>query len=96
MTTSLSLPHFSLAVGDVQYFFSFIVYIIVVVVISNLASKLRGKVEMLKQSELKNIGLYGLSRDLVTAHTIDQVLSIMVRHTLEIFPCEMVDLSAGE
>lgn len=82
-------PHFSFAVGDVQYFFSFVVYIIVVVVISNLASKLRGKVEMLKQSELKNIGLYGLSKDLVTAHTIDQVLSLMVRHTLEIFPCEM-------
>jgi two-component system sensor histidine kinase KdpD len=82
-------PHFSFAVGDVQYFFSFVVYIIVVVVISNLASKLRSKVEMLKQSEMKNIGLYGLSKDLVTAHTIDQVLSIMVRHTLEIFPCEM-------
>jgi two-component system sensor histidine kinase KdpD len=82
-------PYFTFAVGDVEYFVSFIVYIIVVVVISNLASKLRGKVEMLKQSELKNIGLYGLSRDLVTAHTVEQVLSIMVRHTLEIFPCEM-------
>jgi two-component system sensor histidine kinase KdpD len=46
-------------------------------------------VELLKQSEVKNIGLYGLSRDLVTAHTVEQVLSIMVRHTLEIFPCEM-------
>lgn len=82
-------PYFTFAVGDVQYFFSFIVYIIVVVVISNLASKLRSKVELLKQSEVKNIGLYGLSRDLVTAHTIEQVLSLMVRHTLEIFPCEM-------
>jgi two-component system sensor histidine kinase KdpD len=82
-------PYFTFTVGDVQYFVSFIVYIIIVVVISNLASKLRGKVEMLKQSELKNIGLYGLSKDLVTAHTIEQVLSIMVRHTLEIFPCEM-------
>jgi two-component system sensor histidine kinase KdpD len=58
-------------------------------VISNLAYRLRRKVEMLKQSELKNIGLYGLSRDLVTSHTTEQVLSIMVRHTLEIFPCEM-------
>jgi two-component system sensor histidine kinase KdpD len=82
-------PHFTFAVADVQYFVSFIVYIIVVVVISNLASKLRSKVELLKQSEVKNIGLYGLSRDLVTAHTVEQVLSIMVRHTLQIFPCEM-------
>jgi two-component system sensor histidine kinase KdpD len=82
-------PYFTFAVRDVQYFFSFIVYMIVVVVISNLASKLRSRVEMLKQSELKNIGLYGLSRDLVTARTVEQVLSIMVRHTQEIFPCEM-------
>lgn len=82
-------PYFTFAVGDVRYFLSFIIYIVIVVVISNLASQLRSKVEMLKQSEVKNIGLYGLSRDLVTAHTIEQVLSLMVRHTLEIFPCEM-------
>jgi two-component system sensor histidine kinase KdpD len=82
-------PHFTFVVHDVQYFVSFIVYIIVVVVISNLASQLRSKVEMLKQSEVKNIGLYGLSRDLVTARNVEQVLAIMVRHTLQIFPCEM-------
>jgi two-component system sensor histidine kinase KdpD len=82
-------PYFTFAVRDVQYFVSFVVYITIAVVISNLAYRLRRKVEMLKQSELKNIGLYGLSRDLVTAHTVEQVLSIMVRHTLEIFPCEM-------
>lgn len=83
-------PYFTFSVSDVEYFVSFIVYMIVVVVISNLASKLRAKVMMLKESEVKNIALYGLSRDLVTAHTVEQVLSIMVRHTLEIFPCEMV------
>jgi len=82
-------PYFSFAVQDVQYFVSFIAYITIAVLISNLAYRLRRKVEMLKQSEAKNIGLYGLSRDLVTAHTVEQVLSIMVRHTLEIFPCEM-------
>jgi two-component system, OmpR family, sensor histidine kinase KdpD len=83
-------PYFSFTVGDVKYLVSFVVYIIVVGVISNLASKLRSKVEMLKQSEVKNIALYGLSRDLVTAHTVEQVLSIMVRHTLQIFPCEII------
>jgi two-component system sensor histidine kinase KdpD len=82
-------PYFTFAVRDIQYFVSFVVYITVAVVISNLAYRLRRRLEMLKQSELKNIGLYGLSRDLVTAHTVEQVLSIMVRHTLEIFPCEM-------
>ena len=83
-------PYFTFTVGDVQYFVSFIVFIIVVGVISNLAFRLRSKVELLKQSEVKNIALYGLSRDLVTAHTIEHVLSLMVRHALQIFPCEMV------
>jgi two-component system sensor histidine kinase KdpD len=83
-------PYFTFTVGDVRYFVSFIVYIIVVGVISNLASQLRSKIELLKQSEVKNVALYGLSRDLVTAHTVEQVLSIMVRHTLQIFPCAMI------
>ncbi len=82
-------PYFTFVVGDVRYFVSFVVYIIVVGVISNLASQLRSKIELLKQSEVKNIGLYGLSRDLVTARTVEQVLAIMVRHTTQIFPCEM-------
>jgi two-component system sensor histidine kinase KdpD len=83
-------PYFTFVVGDVQYFVSFIAYIIVVGVISNLASQLRSRMELLKQSEVKNIALYGLSRDLVTAHTVEHVLSLMVRHALQIFPCEMV------
>jgi two-component system sensor histidine kinase KdpD len=90
-------PYFTFTVGDVRYFVSFIVYIIVVGVISNLASQLRNKIELLKQSEVKNIALYGLSRDLVTARTVEQALSIMVRHTLHIFPCEtIIFLPEGE
>jgi two-component system sensor histidine kinase KdpD len=83
-------PYFTFVVRDVQYFISFVVYIVVVWVISNLAFQLRGKMELLKQSETKNIALYALSRDLVTAQTVEEVLSLMVRHTLQIFPCEMV------
>ncbi len=82
-------PYFSFTVSDVQYFVSYLIFVIVVGVISNLASQLRSKVELLKQSETKNIALYGLSRDLVTAHRVEQVLSLMVRHTQQIFPCEM-------
>jgi two-component system sensor histidine kinase KdpD len=83
-------PYFTFAVRDVRYFVSFVVYIIIVAVISNLASQLRSKIGLLKQSEVKNIALYGFSRDLVTAHRVEHVLSLMVRHTLQIFPCEMV------
>jgi two-component system sensor histidine kinase KdpD len=82
-------PYFTLTVSDIEYFLSFVVYVIVVVVISNLASQVRSKVEMLRQSESRSNALYALSRDFITAHTVEQVLSILVRHTTQIFPGEM-------
>jgi two-component system sensor histidine kinase KdpD len=82
-------PYFTLTISDLEYFLWFVVYVVVVLVISNLALKLRSKVEMLRQSESRSTTLYALSRDLVTAHTVEQVLSILVRHTTQIFPCGM-------
>jgi two-component system sensor histidine kinase KdpD len=82
-------PYFTLTISDLEYFLWFVVYVVVVLVISNLALKLRSKVEMLRQSESRSTTLYALSRDLVTAHTVEQVLSILVRHTTQIFPCQM-------
>jgi two-component system sensor histidine kinase KdpD len=82
-------PFFTFVIRDVQYFLSFVIYVSVAVLISNLASLLRDKVELLKKSEARSTILYGLSLDLVTAHTVDQVLQILVRHTRQIFPGEM-------
>jgi len=82
-------PYFTLTISDLEYFLWFVVYVVVVLVISNLALKLRSKVEMLRQSESRSTTLYALSRDLVTAHTVEQVLSILVQHITQIFPCEM-------
>jgi two-component system sensor histidine kinase KdpD len=82
-------PYFTLTISDLEYFLWFVVYVIVVLVISNLALKLRSKIEMLRKSESRSTTLYALSWDLVTAHTVEQVLSILVRHTTQIFPCEM-------
>jgi two-component system sensor histidine kinase KdpD len=82
-------PYFTLTISDLEYFLWFVVYVVVVLVISNLALKLRSKVEMLRESESRSTTLYALSRDLVTAHTVGQVLSILVQHITQIFPCQM-------
>jgi two-component system sensor histidine kinase KdpD len=82
-------PYFTLTISDLEYFLWFVVYVIVVLVISNLALKLRSKVEMLRQSESRSTTLFALSRDLVTAHSVEQVLSILVQHITQIFPCEL-------
>jgi two-component system sensor histidine kinase KdpD len=89
-------PYFTFVIGDVQYFLSFVVYVFLAVLISNLASNLHHKVELLKESEARSTVLYGLSLDLVTAHNVDQVLQILMRHTRQIFPGEMaIFLPAG-
>jgi two-component system sensor histidine kinase KdpD len=82
-------PYFSFAVGDLQYFISFIINVIIAVLISNLASGLRQKVELLRESEARSTAWDGLSRDLVTAIDERQVLNMLVRHTRQIFPGEM-------
>jgi len=82
-------PYFTFAVSDVRYFLSYLLFIAFAFVISNLASNLQYKVHQLQQSESRNTTLYELSQDLVTAQSIDQVLHLMIRHTRQIFPCDM-------
>ncbi|MCX9025201.1 MAG: DUF4118 domain-containing protein [Candidatus Methanoperedens sp.] len=82
-------PYFTFAISDVRYFLSYLMFIAFAFVISNLASNLQYKVQQLQQSESRNTTLYELSKDLVTAQSIEQVLHLMIRHTRQIFPCEM-------
>jgi two-component system sensor histidine kinase KdpD len=83
------LPYYTFSIHDVQYFFSFVVYIVVVVIIGNLASRLRGKMALLRQSESKSTALYGLSRDFVSVQSVEQLFSVLVRHIAQVLPCEM-------
>ncbi|MGC8483464.1 MAG: DUF4118 domain-containing protein [Thermodesulfobium sp.] len=81
-------PYFSFAISDLNYFFSFMVYSIAVATISMLASKLKNKVETLKESQKREIGLYELSSDLVMARNINHVLSLTINHIKKLFLCE--------
>ncbi len=82
-------PYYSFTISDLKYFITFIVYLAVVVVISNLALNLRHKVKQVQQSESKATALYGLSHDLVTAQNVDQILSMLVSHAKQLFRCEI-------
>jgi len=81
-------PFYSFAISDLNYFFSFIVYSIAVATISVLASKLKNKVQTLKESQKREIGLYELSSDLVMAKSINHVLSLTINHIKKLFICE--------
>jgi two-component system sensor histidine kinase KdpD len=82
-------PYFTFAISDIEYFLTFAVYVTIALIISNLAYRLRGQIESLRQSEAKNTALYGLSRDLVSAHTVEEALAMLLRNTTQIIACEM-------
>ena len=82
-------PYFTFAVSEVGYFSSYLLFIMFAYVISNFVSDLYHEVQHFEQSETRNTTLYELSKDLITARSIDQVLHLMIRHAGQIFPCDM-------
>ena len=82
-------PFYSFSISDLKFFLSFVIFFGTVVVISNLAVGRRGQLKLLKESESKSIALYGLSRDLIKARNLEQAITMLVRHTRQLFHCEM-------
>jgi two-component system sensor histidine kinase KdpD len=82
-------PAFTFFVLDPQYFFSFIIYVIIAMVIGNMASRLRYKVKLLKESDEKSELLYNVSRELMLAQNIEQILSILIQHITKIIDTEV-------
>ncbi len=82
-------PYFSFAVSDFHYFLSFVVYVLITLLISILATRLKNKIDLLKKSELKSNVLYELSNSLITAQNLEEILSIIINHTRRLFPFEM-------
>ncbi len=85
-------PYYTFTVHEIGDMISFSVYLIVAVVISNLASKLRYRVGLLAQSESRSVALCDASRHLVTARNVDQVLSLLINRVKAILPCEVAIL----
>ena len=82
-------PIYSFGIHDMSYFLSFVIYFGIVVVVAHLALGRRGKLLLLKKSESQSVALYGLSRDLISARNMEQTLSILLRHTRQLFDCEL-------
>jgi two-component system sensor histidine kinase KdpD len=82
-------PYYSFAVSDVKYFLSYLIFIAFAFATSNFALDIHHMVQQLEQRASRNITLYELSKDLVTAKSIDQVFHMMIRGIRQIFPCDM-------
>src|SRR3984893_18786482 len=78
-------PYFTFAVSDTQYFITFSVMLIVPVVISGLANRLRAQAEAAREREGRIAALYARSRELASTRGVEGLLAVATRHVTELF-----------
>ena len=83
-------PFYSFAVDDIRYLFTFGVYLLVAIVISAMASRLRNELEKTRKSEWLTIALYALSQQMAAVADLQQMLEILVNTIAEAFGGKIV------
>jgi two-component system, OmpR family, sensor histidine kinase KdpD len=78
-------PYFTFAVSDFQYLLTFAVMLIVAMVISNLAVRIREQAELARYRERRTAVLYAMSRDLATHRGTAMLAQVAVKHLREVF-----------
>ncbi len=78
-------PRFTMAVSDTQYLLTFAGLLVVGLVISALASRVRGQVRAAHEREASTAALYALSRDLAAASGVPGILEAVARHVASVF-----------
>ncbi len=76
-------PYFTFSTSDPQYWLTFVVLLVVGVVISSLAARIRHQAESVRFQAAYTAALYGLSRDLAIARDTRAVLSSLSQNVKE-------------
>jgi two-component system sensor histidine kinase KdpD len=85
-------PESTLAVSDTEYLLTFGALLVVGLVISNLAVRVREQAEAAQHREAQTAELYALSRDLAVAVDLDTILQAILTHISQTFSREVVVL----
>ncbi|HEX7551606.1 MAG TPA: sensor histidine kinase KdpD, partial [Candidatus Methylomirabilis sp.] len=85
-------PYYSFSVSDTQYLVTFGVMLLVAVVLSNLAGRMRAQAESARLRERRTAALYAMSRELASSRGGRTVLETAVRHITDVFRCQAVVL----
>jgi two-component system sensor histidine kinase KdpD len=88
-------PYLTFAVADTQYLFTFGVMLLVSVLISTLAARVRAQADAARQRELRTQVLYAMSRDLAAVRTADEVARAASRHVSDVFRGNVAVLVPG-
>ena len=90
-------PYFSFVVSDIQYVLTFLVMLVVALVISGLAVRIRQQAEMARHREKRTTVLYAMSRDLATQRGTAALVNVAARHFREVFDSQVaVFLTNGQ
>ena len=77
-------PYLTFAVSDTQYLITFAVMLLVSLLISTLAARVRAQAEAARWREQRTRVLYALSRDLAGARTAEEVARVATHHVSDI------------
>jgi two-component system, OmpR family, sensor histidine kinase KdpD len=81
-------PYLTFAVADTQYLITFGVMLLVSVLISTLAARVRAQADAARGREQRTQVLYAMSRDLAAARTVEEVARVAGRHVADVFDGE--------
>jgi len=79
-------PYYALTISDWEYFISFAGYVVIAIIISHLANRLRYLIPQIRESEATVAAVAGLSKDLVDAQGYDEMLEVLARHMRSFAP----------
>jgi two-component system sensor histidine kinase KdpD len=85
-------PVFTFAVSDIRYVFTFLVMLVVGLVTSGLAARIRAQALAAREREQQTAALYAMSRELASTRGGDALLNVAVRHIGEVFRGQVVVL----
>jgi two-component system sensor histidine kinase KdpD len=77
-------PYLTFAVSDTQYLVTFGVMLLVSLLISTLAGRVRAQAEAARRREQRTQALYAMSRELASARAAEEVARVASRHVSEI------------
>ena len=89
-------PRYSFTVDEAQYIVTFVVMLVVALVISHLAARLRQEAETARLQERQAEAMHGLSRQLAGTRGTESILKTAEQYLSEIFNCRVVALLPDE
>jgi two-component system sensor histidine kinase KdpD len=78
-------PLYSFAVSDFRHLVTFAVLFLVAGILSHLTQRIRGQADSARNRERRTASLYGISRELAVAQTLDALLAAASRHVHDVF-----------